>query len=197
MNEGGCQLTDNEKNNNVVDESVEIIEPETSEETTSDTPEVSEEETQEVSELDKLKQENEELDDKILRLQAEIANMRRINSRERSEAAKFRSQNLASSLLEVIDNLERALQTETPSEDGQALKKGVEMVHNQFKNAFEKEKIDTIDPLNEEFDPNFHQAVSVMPAGEGQESNHVIQVLQKGYRIDNRVIRPAMVIVSE
>lgn len=197
MNEGGCQLTDNEKNNNVVDESVEIIEPETSEETTSDTPEVSEEETQEVSELDKLKQENEELDDKILRLQAEMANMRRINTRERSEAAKFRSQNLASSLLEVIDNLERALQTETPSEDGQALKKGVEMVHNQFKNAFEKEKIDTIDPLNEEFDPNFHQAVSVMPAGEGQESNHVIQVLQKGYRIDNRVIRPAMVIVSE
>lgn len=190
-------MTDNEKNNNVVDESVEIIEPETSEETTSDTPEVSEEETQEVSELDKLKQENEELDDKILRLQAEIANMRRINSRERSEAAKFRSQNLASSLLEVIDNLERALQTETPSEDGQALKKGVEMVHNQFKNAFEKEKIETIDPLNEEFDPNFHQAVSVMPAGEGQESNHVIQVLQKGYRIDNRVIRPAMVIVSE
>ena len=197
MNEGGCQLTDNEKNNNVVDESVEIIEPETSEETTSDTPEVSEEETQEVSELDKLKQENEELDDKILRLQAEIANMRRINSRERSEAAKFRSQNLASSLLEVIDNLERALQTETTSEDGEALKKGVEMVHNQFKNAFEKEKIETIDPLNEEFDPNFHQAVSVMPAGEEQESNHVIQVLQKGYRIDNRVIRPAMVIVSE
>lgn len=94
MNEGGCQLTDNEKNNNVVDESVEIIEPETSEETTSDTPEVSEEETQEVSELDKLKQENEELDDKILRLQAEMANMRRINTRERSEAAKFRSQNL-------------------------------------------------------------------------------------------------------
>lgn len=197
MNEGGCQLTDNEKNNNVVDESVEIIEPETSEETMTDAPEVSEEETQEVSELDKLKQENEELDDKILRLQAEMANMRRINTRERSEAAKFRSQNLASSLLEVIDNLERALQTETPSEDGQALKKGVEMVHNQFKNAFEKEKIDTIDPLNEEFDPNFHQAVSVMPAGEGQESNHVIQVLQKGYRIDNRVIRPAMVIVSE
>jgi molecular chaperone GrpE len=197
MNEGGCQLTDNEKNNNVVDESVEIIEPETSEETTTDAPEVSEEETQEVSELDKLKQENEELDDKILRLQAEMANMRRINTRERSEAAKFRSQNLASSLLEVIDNLERALQTETPSEDGQALKKGVEMVHNQFKNAFEKEKIETIDPLNEEFDPNFHQAVSVMPAGEGQESNHVIQVLQKGYRIDNRVIRPAMVIVSE
>ncbi|MBA5728768.1 nucleotide exchange factor GrpE [Aerococcaceae bacterium INB8] len=197
MYEGGCQLTDNEKNNNVVDESVEIIEPETSEETTSDTPEVSEEETQEVSELDKLKQENEELDDKILRLQAEIANMRRINSRERSEAAKFRSQNLASSLLEVIDNLERALQTETTSEDGEALKKGVEMVHNQFKYAFEKEKIETIDPLNEEFDPNFHQAVSVMPVGEGQESNHVIQVLQKGYRIDNRVIRPAMVIVSE
>lgn len=190
-------MTEQEKNNEVVDETTENVEAVPSEETTTDSPEVSEQETGEVSELELLQQEKEELEDKVLRLQAEMANMRRINTRERSDAAKFRSQNLATSLLDVIDNLERALQTETPSEDGEALKKGVEMVHNQFKNAFEKEKIDTIDPLNEEFDPNFHQAVSVMPAGDGQDSNTVIQVLQKGYRIDNRVIRPAMVIVSE
>lgn len=193
-------MTENEKNNEVVDETMEEVEEvttESTEETTTESPEVSVEETEEVSELELLKQKNNELDEKVLRLQAEIANIQRINTRERSEAAKFRSQNLASALLDVIDNLERALQTEITSEDGEALKKGVEMVYNQFTQAFEKENIETINPENEEFDPNFHQAVSVMPAGEDQGSNIVIQVLQKGYRIDNRVIRPAMVIVSE
>lgn len=162
-----------------------------------ETVEFTEEESSEDSELVALKVENEELEEKVLRLQAEIANIRRINIREREEAAKFRSQSLASSLVDVIDNLERALATDVESEDGLALKKGVEMVYTQFKQAFENEKIETIDPLNEPFDPNFQQAVSVMPGGEGVESNTVVQVLQKGYRIDNRVIRPAMVIVSE
>lgn len=151
----------------------------------------------ELSELDELKAEIEALDEKNLRLQAEISNMRRINQREREDAAKYRSQSLASALLDVIDNLERALETDVESEDGLALKKGVEMVYNQFTQAFDKENIETINPLNEPFDPNFEQAVSVVPAEEGQESNTVVNVLQKGYRIDKRVIRPAMVIVSE
>lgn len=137
------------------------------------------------------------LEERVLRLQAEIANMQRIHTKERQDAAKYRSQKLASEMLDVLDNLDRALQTPTTSEDANALKKGVEMVVSQVKNAFERENIIVIDPIGETFDPNYHQAVSVMPGEEGQESEIVINVLQKGYQLHERVLRPAMVIVSE
>lgn len=154
-------------------------------------------ELNELEEVEELKIQNEELEDQVLRLQAEIANMRRSHTRERQDLAKFRSQSLATSLLDVIDNLERALTTETTSEDGQAMKKGVEMVYDQFIRAFDSEQIVMMDPLHEEFDPQYHQAVTTAPADEENPDNTIVQVLQKGYRIDSRVIRPAMVIVAQ
>lgn len=147
-------------------------------------------------ELAELKAANEALEDRVLRLQAEISNMQRTNTRERQNAAKYRSQSLATNLLEVVDNFERALLTDVTSEDALGLKKGIEMVHGQLIAALEREKVTIIDPLNEAFDPNFHQAVSTMPAQEGQTNDVVVNVLQKGYLLDDRVIRPAMVIVS-
>jgi len=147
--------------------------------------------------VSQLEAEKEALSDQLLRLQAEIQNMRRINQRERQDAAKYRSQSLASYLLDVADNLERALATPAESEDAKAIHKGIEMVYKQFQQAFEKEGISVIDPLNQAFDPNFHQAVSMMPAGEGQEADTVINVLQKGYMLQDRVLRPAMVIVAQ
>ena len=147
--------------------------------------------------VSQLEAEKEALSDQLLRLQAEIQNMRRINQRERQDAAKYRSQSLASHLLDVADNLERALATPAESEDAKAIHKGIEMVYKQFQQAFEREGISVIDPLNQAFDPNFHQAVSMMPAGEGQEADTVINVLQKGYMLQDRVLRPAMVIVAQ
>lgn len=152
---------------------------------------------EEVDELEALKAENERLEDRVLRLQAEIANMQRTHQRDRQDAAKYRSQSLAKELLDGMDNLERALETELASEDGIALKQGVEMVLKQFQQGFANENIEILNPIGEVFDPNFHQAVSVMPGEEGQETHTVIQVLQKGYILDDRVIRPAMVIVAE
>lgn len=147
-------------------------------------------------ELAELKAANAALEDRALRLQAEISNMQRTNARDRQNAAKYRSQSLATNLLEVVDNFERALTTEVTSDDALSLKKGIEMVHGQLLSALEREKVTMIDPLNEPFDPNFHQAVSTMPAEEGQATDVVVNVLQKGYQLDDRVIRPAMVIVS-
>lgn len=147
-------------------------------------------------ELAELKAANAALEDRVLRLQAEISNMQRTNARDRQNAAKYRSQSLATNLLEVVDNFERALTSEVTSEDALTLKKGIEMVHSQLLSALEREKVTMIDPLNEPFDPNFHQAVSTMPAEEGQATDIVVNVLQKGYLLDDRVIRPAMVIVS-
>ena len=147
-------------------------------------------------ELAELKAANAALEDRALRLQAEISNMQRTNARDRQNASKYRSQSLATNLLEVVDNFERALTTEVTSDDALTLKKGIEMVHGQLLSALEREKVTMIDPLNEPFDPNFHQAVSTMPAEEGQATDVVVNVLQKGYQLDDRVIRPAMVIVS-
>ena len=159
-------------------------------------PEVVEQDA-EFDELETLKEQTEQLEDQVLRLQAEIANMRRTHTRDRQEAAKYRSANLASKLVDALDNLERALESEIESEDGLALKKGVEMVYQQLIQGFNEENIEVVNPLNELFDPNFEQAVSVMPAEEGVEDNTVVHVVQKGYKIDNRVIRPAMVIVAQ
>lgn len=156
-----------------------------------------EETVEEVNPLAELEAKNDALEDQVLRLQAEIANMQRTNAKDRQDSAKYRSQKLATSMLEVIDNLERALQSETNSDDAKALKKGVEMVLSQLQNAFDRENIKVIDPMGEKFDPNFHQAVSVMAAEKGQDSDVVINVLQKGYLLHERVIRPAMVIVSQ
>ena len=116
----------------------------------------------EFDELETLKEQTEQLEDQVLRLQAEIANMRRTHTRDRQEAAKYRSANLASKLVDALDNLERALESEIESEDGLALKKGVEMVYQQLIQGFNEENIEVVNPLNEPFDPNFEQAVSVL-----------------------------------
>lgn len=175
----------------------EVTEEKVTEEIIEQEVELPNEESVEVDPLAQLEAERDQLADQLLRLQAEIANMKRIYTREKQDAAKYRSQSLATQLLDVADNLERALATDVTSEDALALKKGVEMVAGQLQAAFERETITVIDPLNQPFDPNYHQAVSVMPASEGQASETVINVLQKGYLLNDRVLRPAMVIVSE
>lgn len=147
-------------------------------------------------EIEHLQEEIQNLEDKNLRLQAEIANMQRSHTRERQDAAKYRSQFLAKNLMDAIDNLERALQIEAKSEESQAIHKGVQMVYDQIIHAFANENITVLDPLNEDFDPNFHQAVTTQPVAEGQEADKVVNVLQKGYLLNDRIIRPAMVIVS-
>lgn len=186
------EAVDAESKNNSSQDTVEAVPEETDEINSEANVQAEAEEV-----LADLQAKNEELEDRTLRLQAEINNIQKRNARDRSLAAKYRSQNLASGLLEVLDNLERALATPTTSEDAQALKQGVEMVHKQFIAAFDKENISVVDPLGEEFDPNLHQAISVMPGGEEYPANTVMKVLQKGYQLEDRILRPAMVIVAE
>ena len=139
----------------------------------------------------------EELEDQNLRLQAEIQNMRRRNQTSREEAARYRSQDLAKEILPVMDNLERALQTEVEDEAGQSLKQGVEMVLEGFQRALTASHIEVIEAEGKTFDPNFHEALAQVPAEEGQESGVVQEVYEKGYKLHNRVLRAAKVIVTE
>lgn len=201
-------VKENEANEKNIEEVIEDITSETAEKAASNDNENKNEtesagtlieDTSKIELADQIKnlqRQLEEVEDKNLRLQAEIANMQRSNTRERQDAAKYRSQALAQKLLDVIDNLERALEVEVKSEDGAAVKKGVEMVYSQVVQAFKEEQIEMLNPINQPFDPNFHQAVTTQPAEEGQDSDIVVNVLQKGYLLNDRIIRPAMVIVS-
>ena len=159
--------------------------------------EVTEETTTELSNEEKLQQEVEKLNDQVYRLSAEISNIQKRNAKERQDAAKYRSQSLAQNLLNVIDNLERAIASPSESEEAQNLKKGVEMVYEGFLYALKEEGIEEIDALNQPFDPTLHHAVQTVPVEEGQEADRVVQVYQKGYKLKDRVLRPSMVIVSQ
>ena len=166
---------------------------------TDETPqeEVTEETTTELTNEEKLQQEVERLNDQVYRLSAEISNIQKRNAKERQDAAKYRSQSLAQNLLNVIDNLERAIASPSESEEAQNLKKGIEMVYEGFLYALKEEGIEEIDALNQPFDPTLHHAVQTVPVEEGQEADQVVQVYQKGYKLKDRVLRPAMVIVAQ
>jgi len=177
-----------------VDNNEELVEQQSTDETTVDAVQ---EAVAETSEVETLKATLSETEDRLLRLQAELANIQKRNAKERQDAAKYRSQSLAQELLPVMDSLERALAIEVEDEKSLNLKKGLEMVMNLFTEAFAKEGVTPIDPIDQPFDPNFHQSIQMQPAAEGQAPDTVVAVVQKGYALKERVLRPAMVIVAE
>ena len=138
-----------------------------------------------------------ELQDQYIRGQAEVQNARRRADDEVSKARKFALESFADSLLPVLDSLEAglAVQTATPEQ----IREGAEATLRQLKSAMERNKIVAIDPAaGAKFDPAQHQAISVvpLPAESTQEANTVVAVLQKGYLIAERVLRPALVTVA-
>ena len=135
----------------------------------------------------------EEHHDAWLRAKAETENVRRRAQEDISKASKFAIERFAGELLAVKDSLEAALAAEAPSID--SLKSGVELTLKQLAAAFEKSKLCEVNPLGEKFDPHRHQAISVVDSE--QEANTVVTVLQKGYLLADRVLRPALVIVSK
>ena len=155
------------------------------------------EEVVEISNEEALELKVNELEDQLLRVQAEMINMRNRNQKDRELAAKYRSQDLAKELLPAIDNLDRALEIDVTDEHGENLKKGIEMVRNSLTNALNSVGVEEIKSLGEVFDPNLHQAVQTMPASEEQAVDEVIHELQKGYKLHDRVLRPSMVIVAQ
>lgn len=156
-----------------------------------------EEQTVEVSEVDELKEQLNEMEDKFLRASAEIANITNRNRNERETLQKYRSQDLAKKLLTSIDNLERALQAEATEEESINLKKGVEMVLESLRHALKEEGIEEISTTDAVFDPNLHQAVQTVPASEEHPADTIVDVLQKGYKLHDRVLRASMVVVAQ
>lgn len=132
-----------------------------------------------------------------LRAQAEMQNIRRRAERDVENAHKFALEKMAGELLTVVDNLERALQAAgAADESSKALREGVEMTLDGFVKTLGKFKIEQIDPEGTPFDPQQHQAMSMIENPD-VEPNTVVAVLQKGYSLNGRLIRPAMVMVSK
>ncbi len=135
-----------------------------------------------------------ELQDAFLRARAEAENTRRRAQEDISKAHKYAVESFAESLIPVKDSLEMALKIETASVE--ALKEGTEVTLRQLLKAFEKHRLLEINPIpGEKLDPTKHQAVSTVPAD--QEANTVVEVLQKGYTIADRLLRPALVTVAQ
>jgi molecular chaperone GrpE len=135
--------------------------------------------------------------DQYVRAEAEMANLRRRVEKDVENAHKFGQEKLSKELLAVADNLERSiLSTQDENVDVNAIKEGVEMTLKGLVDVFAKFSIEQIDPHGEPFDPQLHQAMSMVENPE-VEANTVIAVMQKGYSLHGRLIRPAMVMVSK
>ena len=136
--------------------------------------------------------------DELLRVQAEMQNLRRRTEQDIEKAHKFGQEKFSTELLAVMDNLERSAAAAEASEDEavQAIKEGVELTLKGFMDCFTRFNIEAVDPLGEPFDPQLHQAMSIQESPDA-EPNSVIAVMQKGYTLHGRVIRPAMVMVSK
>lgn len=195
MNKNQNESFEHQIDESQVDESQ--IKDQVNEDPENENQEIIEEDVPEVDELAETKAALTEAEDRYLRLQAELANIRKRTQKEKEDAAKYRSQSLATELLPVIDSLERAMSIDVADENGKKFKEGLNMVVESFNRALENEGIKTIDPLGESFDPHYHQAVQTVPREDDQAADTVVNVLQKGYSLNERVLRPAMVVVAQ
>lgn len=154
-------------------------------------------ETDLVAELEQARAEAKANADRYLRAEAEMVNLRRRVEKDVENAHKYGQEKLVKELLDVADNLERTLAAiDTDSSDVEPLKEGVDMTLKGLLGTFAKFNIEVIDPEGEPFDPQQHQAMSMIDNPE-VEPNTVIAVMQKGYTLHGRLVRPAMVMVSK
>jgi molecular chaperone GrpE len=146
----------------------------------------------------RLREELAEASDRQLRLQAEFENFRKRALRERQEAAQYGSQNLFKDLVSVVDNLERAIAHARESGGGDlaSFLQGVELVQRELLGIFEKNHVTEIEALGKPFDPSLHEAMAQVESG-AVPPNTVIDVLQKGFQLRDRLVRPSRVIVAK
>jgi molecular chaperone GrpE len=156
------------------------------------------------SKLEKKEKEIEELgyklsdvNDKYIRLSAEFDNYRKRTLKEKMEMMKTAGADALSDILPVIDDFERAMESMNNTDDIVAVKEGIDLIYNKFKDFIKTKGIQEIEAANKDFDTDFHEALTKIPAPEENLKGKVIDVIQKGYKIDEKVIRYAKVVVGE
>jgi molecular chaperone GrpE len=171
-----------------------------------ETSKTSDEEVKEInnnSEKDPIKdleEKVEELNDKLLRSLAESQNLRKIHDKEKEDLIKYSSSNFAREVLNIADNLERAFDLlknnpEFNSDKFKDVKIGIELIEKELINSFERNGIKSIESVGKKFDPNYHQALNEVESD--KEEGTIVNEIQKGYMLYDRLLRPAMVSISK
>jgi len=158
------------------------------------------EEAEDLESLKKALEEAKEKSEKYLanwqRAEADFINYKRRSEQERAEMAGFANAILITDLLPILDDLERALEAACTADQFDCLKEGLELVHRRFCDALEREGVERIEDIGHQFDPNFHEAVLQVDDPEAC-SNTVVSVVQKGYKLGNKILRPSQVVVAK
>lgn len=134
--------------------------------------------------------------EKALRAQAELDNLRKRTSRDIENAHKFGLEKFINELLPVMDSMELGKNAAQTAETTDEIVEGIELTLKMFISTMEKHGVEILDPVDEKFDPQYHEAVSIQEV-EGKDSNTVVSVMQKGYSLNGRLVRPAMVMVAK
>jgi molecular chaperone GrpE len=143
-----------------------------------------------------LKQQRDDYYDRLLRKTAEFDNYRKRTERERIQLSEAAAADLLTELLPLVDDMERALKADPGGDAGEAVRKGVELIHKQMLEMLRKRGVRPIEALGADFDPHFHMAVAHDPA-EGRREGEVIEEFRRGYMLGDRLLRPAMVKVAK
>jgi molecular chaperone GrpE len=146
--------------------------------------------------IGELQRQRDDYYDRLLRKQAEFDNYRKRVDRERQSVAESAAADLIADLLPLVDDMERALKADTGKEGAEAYRRGVELIHRQLLELLRKRGVRPIEALGQDFDPNYHQAVSHESAP-GRREGEVIEEFRRGYMLGDRLLRPAMVKVAK
>ena len=179
--------------NIVKDENVE----ENATESQEQSPTNEEDSKEEISEVDELKQEIGELKDKYIRLYSEFDNYKKRTTKERIELFKTAGQDILTSLLPIIDDFERTMKSTESSDDLKAIKEGIKLVYNKFNTTLEQQGLKAFSAINQEFDADIHEAITNIPAPNAKMKGKVLDEVEKGYKLHDKVIRFAKVVVGE
>ena len=193
-------VNDNENENEIVDEN-ETLNPEDSEDTegTEEAENETEEETEneEEDEISKLQSQISILQDKYLRSVAEFDNYRKRTTREKAELILNGGSNAVKAILPVLDDMERAISNGEKTDDPQVLREGMELIYQKFQKALEGLGVKQIETENADFDVDIHEAVAMVPGMGDDKKGKVIDCLQHGYKMNDKVIRHAKVAVGQ
>ena len=149
-----------------------------------------------LQENERLKMEVQESSDKAVRATAELDNIRKRTSRDIENAHKYALERFVNELLPVVDSMELGINASQSAEDIESLREGMDLTLKMLFDCMGKFGVKTIDPAGEKFDPEWHEAVSMQEL-EGSEPGQVVTVMQKGYELNGRLVRPAMVVVAK
>ena len=139
----------------------------------------------------------EELQDKYLRLSAEFDNFRKRTNKEKAEIIKNGAEKTILAILPILDDMERAISNMHKSNDADALREGVELINNKFLKTLSKEGLSKIETENADFNTDYHEAIAMLPAADEQQKGKIIDCVQTGYLLNDKVIRHAKVAVAQ